>query len=207
MRGRKSGPAASKAPFSLKSRPTPRLCRPTSAPAPYNRGRGPARKTTAPLLSASLCYAPRALLPSAGGQAGFSSSSACSSWVWAGICCKKTCSGGPQRETTGVVESLVNHGYQSPARAGTTSSTAPTIRYHDAAGHAYSFTVSAAATRPASYSVGEPVTVYYDPARPCDAQLHGFLAQWMGPAIALGIGLVFSLLGWVCIAALGKART
>ncbi len=36
--------------------------------------------------------------------------------------------------TTGVVESLVSSVHQSPTRAGTTSSTAPTIRYHDVTG-------------------------------------------------------------------------
>ncbi len=108
-------------------------------------------------------------------------------------------------QATGVVESLASSTYQSPVRVGTTSSMAPTIRYHDAAGRAYVFTASAAATRPASYSVGEAVQVYYDPARPYDAQLHGFLAQWLGPAIVLGMGLLVSLLGWLAAAVLGKS--
>jgi hypothetical protein len=107
--------------------------------------------------------------------------------------------------TTGVVEALVTSRYPSPVRAGTSSSTAPTIRYRDATGHEYAFTARGAATRPASYAVGEQVTVYYDPAQPYDAQLHGFLAQWMGPAMVIGMGLVFTLLGWMCVSLLGKA--
>ncbi len=107
-------------------------------------------------------------------------------------------------QATGVVESLTSSTYQSPTRAQTTASTAPTIRYHDATGRSYVFTASSAATRPASYSVGEVVSVYYDPDRPYNAQLHGFLAQWMGPAITFGMGLVVSLLGWMVVAVLGK---
>ena len=106
--------------------------------------------------------------------------------------------------TTGVVEGLATNKYAAPNRPGTSSSTAPIIRYQDAAGHTFRFTASAAASRPTLYSVGESVAVYYDPARPYDAQLHGFLAQWMGPAMALGMGLVFVLLGWLCVALLGK---
>lgn len=105
--------------------------------------------------------------------------------------------------TTGVVEALVTSRYPSPVRARTSSSTAPTIRYRDAAGHEYAFTASGAATRPASYAVGEQVTVYYDPTRSYDAQLHGFLAQWMGPA--MGMGLLCIVLGWLCVALLGRA--
>jgi hypothetical protein len=103
-----------------------------------------------------------------------------------------------------VVKALVTSQYPSPVRSGTSSSTAPTIRYCDAAGHEYAFTASGAATRPASYVVGEHVAVYYDPARPYNAQLHGFLAQWMGPAMVIGMGLVFALLGWMCVTLLGK---
>ena len=87
--------------------------------------------------------------------------------------------------TTGVVEALVASRYPSPVRAGTSSSTAPIIRYRDATGHEYAFTASGAATRPASYAVGEQVAVYYAPARPYDGQLHGFLAQWLGSAMVI----------------------
>jgi len=47
--------------------------------------------------------------------------------------------------------------------------------------------------------------VYYARARPYDAQLHGFLAQWMGPSMVMGMGLVVTLLGWMCVALLGRA--
>jgi hypothetical protein len=99
---------------------------------------------------------------------------------------------------------LVTDKDTSSTRGGTSSSTAPIIRYQDAAGHTFRFAASAAASRPTLYSVGEPVTVYYDPDRPYNAQLHGFLAQWMGPVMAIGMGLVFTLLGWMCVALLGK---
>lgn len=106
---------------------------------------------------------------------------------------------------TGVVESLAHHTYQSPTRAGSSSSYAPTVRFRAADGRTYVFTSSEAATRPASYAAGEQVAVYYDPARPANAQLHGFLAQWMKPVMVLGMGAVFALMGWLCLTLLSKA--
>ena len=112
--------------------------------------------------------------------------------------------------TTGVVESLVRHSYQSNTDvrtstypSNTTSSTAPMIRYYDAQGHDYLFTASEVATQPASFRVGERVQVYYDPARPWRAQVAAPVLSHM-PSLVTGImGVVVGGLGLMCLLVLG----
>lgn len=197
--------SGSNGPFSPQTPTNAPIVPPNSGPATHNPGRRPGRKI------ATLIFTAPAMLrttgnPRIGRFAG---------WVFVLIGLpimglgwhllqKERARVARSVRTTGVVETLENSRYSSPVRARTSSSTAPTIRYRDATGHDYTFTASGAAkaaTRPADYAVGERVTVYYDPARPYDARLHGFLAQWMGPAMVIGMGLVFALLGWMCVAA------
>lgn len=50
-------------------------------------------------------------------------------------------------------------------------------------------------TNPPAYSVGEKVTVYYDPEDPMKAELDGTFSLWGGAIIVGILGLVFSAVG------------
>ncbi|NML63990.1 DUF3592 domain-containing protein [Hymenobacter sp. RP-2-7] len=73
------------------------------------------------------------------------------------------------------------------------------VRFSDAKGNSYQIVGTAGASRPASYQVGQRVTVYYDPARPWDGQLGGFLGQGMKLTFAWGFGLVMTGVGLLCL--------
>ncbi len=55
--------------------------------------------------------------------------------------------------------------------------------------------VSSVGSNPPSYSVGETVQVWYDPAHPEDAKLAGFFSLWFLPLLLMGLGTVFASIG------------
>ena len=70
----------------------------------------------------------------------------------------------------------------------------PLVRYETAAGATVEF-ASGMASRPASYDVGEAVTVLYDASQPSKARIKGPFALWGLATIFAGLGGVFSLIG------------
>lgn len=77
----------------------------------------------------------------------------------------------------------------------------PRIRFQTPSGESMEY-VSSVGSNASSYQVGEPVTVYFDPANPSDARLKAFFVLWGFPSIACGVGAVFFLIG----AGLGLAK-
>ena len=71
---------------------------------------------------------------------------------------------------------------------------APVVRFVTAKGEKIEFT-SSTGSNPPSYSQGESVEILYDPGKPRDARINGFVALWLGPMIVGGIGSVFFLIG------------
>jgi Protein of unknown function (DUF3592) len=55
---------------------------------------------------------------------------------------------------------------------------------------------SNAGSNPPSFSAGEAVTVYYDPANPHDAKISSFAQLWMGALILGFLGVVFTGVGF-----------
>ena len=66
----------------------------------------------------------------------------------------------------------------------------PVVTYRDSKGQDQSFT-SHIGSSPASYEVGEPVQVRYEPGKPYTAMIVGFLEMWGLIALAAGIGVLF----------------
>jgi hypothetical protein len=87
-----------------------------------------------------------------------------------------------------VVENVVGHGSNgNPAYF-------PRIRFQTADGHEIDF-VSRTGNNPAAYSVGESVSVLYDPQQPNKASVNSFVSLWLATIILvpLGVGnMVFS---------------
>lgn len=75
------------------------------------------------------------------------------------------------------------------------------IQFETSSGERVDF-VSRLGSSPPEYQIGEPVTVYFDPANPRDARLKGFLELWGLASTAGGVGAVFFLIG----AGLGVAK-
>lgn len=69
----------------------------------------------------------------------------------------------------------------------------PVVTYQDSRGEKKSFT-SQIGSSPASYEVGEPVQVRYEPGKPSTAVIVGFWEMWGMIAIATGIGVLFLVL-------------
>lgn len=70
----------------------------------------------------------------------------------------------------------------------------PIVVFKDAAGQEQFFR-SQIGSNPASYDVGEPVKVRYEPGKPSTASIEGFWEMWGGLTIAGGIGLLFLAIG------------
>jgi hypothetical protein len=49
---------------------------------------------------------------------------------------------------------------------------------------------------PPSFEVGQPVTIYYDPANPSNSQLDSFMGVWFIPALFTFMGGVFGTIGY-----------
>jgi Protein of unknown function (DUF3592) len=83
------------------------------------------------------------------------------------------------------------------ASDGGSTSYAPVVQFKAASGQAVEFT-DEVASRPASYDVGETVSVLYAPGNPQDARVAGFTSSYLGPTIVMVMGL-----GFVTLAGIG----
>src|SRR5437868_4789215 len=68
----------------------------------------------------------------------------------------------------------------------------PVVNFRTTTGEQHTFH-SNTGSSPPSYSIGEAVTVLYDPTNPFDARISGFLSLWLFPLIFSVIGSLFSL--------------
>lgn len=104
-------------------------------------------------------------------------------------------------EVPGVVTDLVY------SRSSDSRSYYPVVEFNDANGQLIEFQ-SSSGSNPASYSVGEQVSVLYTAGEPESARINGFFSLW-GGALILGIlGGVFFLVGalMVLVPMVSKAR-
>jgi hypothetical protein len=69
----------------------------------------------------------------------------------------------------------------------------PKVRFI-VSGSSYEF-VSLVGSNPASYTIGQPVSVLYTPGTPSNARINRFKDLWFGPLISLIIGLLFPVAG------------
>jgi hypothetical protein len=70
----------------------------------------------------------------------------------------------------------------------------PVVEYEGPGGRTIQFKGNLASS-PVSYTVGERVTVLYDPAMPEAAKIDSFLDKWFLPVLLGGMGLVFTAIG------------
>lgn len=54
----------------------------------------------------------------------------------------------------------------------------------------------AISSKPPAFTVGDKVTVLYNPDKPGDAQIDSFVERWLFLLIFGGLGAVFALIGW-----------
>jgi hypothetical protein len=70
----------------------------------------------------------------------------------------------------------------------------PVVQYNDSQGREQTF-VSNIGSKPASYEVGEPVKVRYEPEKPSTAIIVGFWEMWGVITITGGLGILFLAIG------------
>jgi hypothetical protein len=70
----------------------------------------------------------------------------------------------------------------------------PRVRYRDATGDDVVF-LGSSGSYPPAFSLGEAVTVLYDPENRADARIESFWQLWFGPLFLGLMGLLFSGLG------------
>ncbi|HVR96371.1 MAG TPA: DUF3592 domain-containing protein [Thermoanaerobaculia bacterium] len=105
-----------------------------------------------------------------------------------------------------VVELVRSVSSRSGRRSGSSKTYRPVVQFTTADGRPIEM-VSSVGSNPPAYSVGERVGVWYDPTRPEDAKLAGFLSLWFLPLLFTGIGAVFASIGLgIALAARAKAR-
>lgn len=95
-------------------------------------------------------------------------------------------------EVRGTVTDLVY------SRSSDSSSYYPVVQFQDANGQLTEFQ-SSSGSNPASYSVGEKVSVFYTPGEPESARINGFFSLWGVPLILAIIGGAFFLVGALMI--------
>jgi len=71
----------------------------------------------------------------------------------------------------------------------------PMVRFRSADGREVTFR-SRVGRNPASYAVGDPVMVLYDPQNPSDAMVESFFRLWFGPLMLSIVGSLFGGIGW-----------
>jgi hypothetical protein len=91
---------------------------------------------------------------------------------------------------TGVVVELIE---RRDAR-GHGRSYAPVVRFKTSSGEEVEFAASLS-TNPASYSVGDKVSVLYDPRRPGNADVDSVASRWFGVVVLIILGIVFATFG------------
>ncbi len=70
----------------------------------------------------------------------------------------------------------------------------PIVRFETKKGEIIEFK-SKTSSKPPSYSVGENVSVLYDPNNPYNAEINSFISLWFAPILFLGFGIIFSGIG------------
>ncbi len=95
------------------------------------------------------------------------------------------------KQTQGTVT-----GYETRTSSGRNRSTtyAPHIRFTLPDGTVHEFT-SDMSSSGKSYGVGQPVKILYDPAKPEEAEIDGYMAIWGGPSILGLLAVVFTSVG------------
>ena len=93
-------------------------------------------------------------------------------------------------KTQGVVTDLV----RSRSTNNTSYYYAPVVKFMTQQGQIIEF-VSSTSSSPASYSIGEKVSVLYSPDKPQDAKIDDFFSLWGAALVLGGIGAMFSLFG------------
>ncbi|MEZ0611032.1 DUF3592 domain-containing protein [Fibrella sp. WM1] len=91
------------------------------------------------------------------------------------------------RQATGRVVSLSRHAIRNKR-----PTYAPIVSYQ-VAGKTYQ--LEGLASSPAAYTVGQILTVQYDPARPAVGQIQSFMEQWLLGLIAGGVGGLLTAIG------------
>ncbi|WP_455382070.1 DUF3592 domain-containing protein [Salinispira pacifica] len=72
----------------------------------------------------------------------------------------------------------------------------PVVQFKTQDGKTIDFRAASGSQRP-RFSVGDSVSVMYDPANPSDSRINSLWGVWGAPLILLGIGALFLLLGFV----------
>ncbi|MBK1873621.1 DUF3592 domain-containing protein [Marinobacter sp. 1-3A] len=85
------------------------------------------------------------------------------------------------------------------SRSSDSTSYFPVVQFRAAGGRDIEFQ-SNSGSNPPSYTRGEQVTVFYEPANPEGAMIDGFFSLWGAPLIIGGMGAVFGLIGGGMIA-------
>lgn len=82
----------------------------------------------------------------------------------------------------------------------------PVVRFITAAGEEIVYH-STSGSNPPSYSAGEEVRIYYDPALPNEAKIDSFLDLWFAPTLLAGMGSIFGgISGGIFLVGYLKAR-
>ncbi|MPR34675.1 DUF3592 domain-containing protein [Salmonirosea aquatica] len=97
-----------------------------------------------------------------------------------------------------LARSIVADGVVRELESGSSSKSGrtyyPVVEYRDDAGKQQTFT-SQIGSSPASYEVGEPVQVRYEPGKPWTAVIVGFWEMWGVIAVFGGLGAMFLFIG------------
>ena len=96
---------------------------------------------------------------------------------------------------------------RSSSSSGSSTTYRPVVEFTTATGKHIEF-VSSVGSSPPSHSVGEAVTVLYNPADPYSARIKSFSQLWFGFLIVFFLGLVFAVigLGMVFVRTRGRKR-
>jgi hypothetical protein len=86
----------------------------------------------------------------------------------------------------------------------------PVFTFKDKYEHEFTI-ISSSGSNPAAFSVGEKVTVLYDPLIPVRARIKSFGQSWLFPTVFGGIGLLFAGMGYSLLSrcaakAIGRKR-
>jgi hypothetical protein len=100
---------------------------------------------------------------------------------------------GSAASAEGTVVELVRS-VSSRSRGRDSKTFRPVVQFTTADGRPIEM-VSRVGSNPPSYSEGEKVRVWYDPANPHEAELDGFFALWFLPLLFTGMGAVFASIG------------
>ncbi|GAB2561438.1 DUF3592 domain-containing protein [Spirosoma aerophilum] len=94
-------------------------------------------------------------------------------------------------EAKGVV---IDTRYSRDKNGRTTSAQAPVVQFVTAEGKPVTY-YSQTYTTPASFDVGETVTLWYMPEKPQEDVILDGMTTWILPAVLGGMGVIFSLIG------------